>query len=79
MNTPREDLQSMMNDAPEPLTITVKPRTVYGKTNYYPICPKAGTFAAMLGQTTLTAQDLKHILRLGVEIKYVHEHQEVKL
>lgn len=63
----------------KPLTITIKPRTVYGQTKYYPACPKAQTFADMLHQATLTAPDLKHILRLGIEITYVHEHQEVTL
>lgn len=68
-----------MLDTPPTMIITVKPRTVYGRTNYYPACPKAETFAAMLGQTTLTSIDLKYILHLGVEIRYVHEHQEVTI
>ena len=43
---------------PAPLTITIKPRTLYGKVVYYPVCPKAQTFANMLHQATLTAPDL---------------------
>lgn len=66
-------------DTPPTMTITIQPRTVYGRTYYYPACPKAETFTAMLGQSTFTTSNLKHILRLGVEIKYAHEHQEVTL
>lgn len=79
MNTPREDLQSMMNDAPEPLIITIEDRIVFGQVKYYPACPKAQIFADMLGQTTFTVQNLKHILRLGVEVRYKHVTPEVTL
>lgn len=63
----------------KPLTIAIQPRTLYGKVVYYPVCPKAKTFANLLHQATLTEPDLRHILRLGIEITYVHEHQEVTL
>lgn len=62
-----------------PLTITIKPRTLYGKVVYYPVCAKAQTFANMLHQATLTAPDLKHILALGIQIDYEHDTHEVRL
>lgn len=84
MNTSRNDSPhgnaqpTTPMDTP-PLIIAIQPRTVYGRTYYYPACPKAQTFADMVGQSTLTKQNLQHILRLGVEITYIHEHQEVTL
>jgi len=71
MNTPREDLQSMMNDAPQP-TITVLVKDQYGKHALHPRCPTAHTFASIAGTTTLTASTIKHIMALGYNVVYVH-------
>ena len=68
-----------MDSAPAALTITIKPRTLYGKVVYYPVCNKAKTFASLLHQATLTEPDLKHILALGVQINYEHDTHEVTL
>lgn len=68
-----------MDNPSAALTITIKPRTLYGKVVYYPACPKAKTFASLLHQATLTEPDLKHILQLGVQINYEHDTHEVKL
>lgn len=69
----------MSTDDPNPLTITIEPRTLYGKVVYYPVCGKSQTFANMLHQATLTAPDLKHILRLGYTINYKHDTPVVTL
>lgn len=61
------------------LTITIEDKLVFGQVKYYPACPKSKTFADMLGQTTFTTQNLKHILLLGYTIKYKHVTPEVTL
>lgn len=64
---------------PPTMTITIEDRLVFGQVKYYPACPKSKVFADLLGQTTFTVQNLKHILRLGVEIRYKHITPEVTL
>lgn len=68
-----------MDDAPNPLTLTIEDKLVFGQVKYYPACPKSNIFADMLGQSTLTRQDLKHILALGYTVKYKHITPEVTL
>jgi hypothetical protein len=76
MNTPREDLQSMMNDAPKP-SITVEIRDVYGKRTVYPICDTAKTFASIAGTTTLTDPTLLRINSLGYQINVAQRKIEI--
>lgn len=53
------------------MNIQVQVKTIYGNKTIYPICEKAKIFAAMVGQKTLTMQDVEHIKKLGytVEVK----------
>lgn len=54
-------------------TIIVKIKNVYGQEKIYPICDHARTFARMLGQTTLTRENIKHIKDLNYTIEVQHE------
>jgi len=45
--------------------ITVRVTNNYGNQVIYPDCPTSNTFAAMLGQKTLTRNDLRYIEKLG--------------
>lgn len=67
MKPPREDLQSMMNDAPA-LTIRIELKDQYGKQVAYPVCDTAKTFAAIAGTATLTDVTLMRINSLGYTI-----------
>lgn len=49
------------------ITVNIEPQ--YGKWVYYPVCEAAHTFAAIAGTKTLTEPTIKHILKLGYEIK----------
>lgn len=69
----------MSTDDPNPLTITIEDKLVFGQVKYYPACDKSQTFANMLGQTTLTRQDLVHVLHLGYTINYKHNTPVVTL
>lgn len=53
------------------MNIQVQVKTIYGNKTIYPICEKAKIFASMVGQKTLTMQDVEHIKKLGytVEVK----------
>jgi histone H3/H4 len=53
------------------MVIQVRIQNVYGNETIYPVCAKAQTFAAMVGQKTLTRRDIKYIKDLGytVEVK----------
>lgn len=53
------------------MSIKVQIKNVYGNETIYPICDKAKTFAAMLGQRTLTHADIKHIKALGFAVEVV--------
>lgn len=76
MNTPREDLQSMMNDAPEQ-SITVEIRDVYGKPIAYPMDTAARIFADIAGTLTLTDMTLKRIKALGYHINVTQRKIEI--
>lgn len=67
MKPPREDLQSMMNDAPA-LTIRIELKDQYGKQVAYPVCDTAKTFAEIANSKTLTDQTLLRIAGLGYTI-----------
>jgi len=53
------------------MNIQVQVKTIYGNKTIYPLCEKAKIFASMVGQKTLTMQDVEHIKKLGytVEVK----------
>lgn len=50
------------------LQIVVRLKHNYGQQTIYPVCAKATTFAVMLGQRTLTPNDIEHIRSLGYTI-----------
>jgi hypothetical protein len=51
------------------MKITVRIRQVYGTETIYPICENAQTFAAMVGQKTLTQRNLQLIRKLGYAVE----------
>ena len=51
------------------MDISVEIRNVYGISKVYPVCDKAKTFASMVGQQTLTDQNISHIKKLGYCVK----------
>lgn len=55
------------------MKITVQIKNVYGNQTIYPICESAKTFAAMLGQRTLTMENIHYIKALGYEVE-VQQH-----
>lgn len=59
------------------MDITVRVKNTYGKTVFYPECRLAHQFADMLGQKTLTRDDLTKIKNMEVNI--VIKHEEVQL
>jgi len=50
------------------MEIIVMVKSVYGVEKVYPVCDKARIFAGMLGQSTLTSDDIKSIKMLGYRI-----------
>ena len=54
-------------------TIKVEIKNVYGKETIYPACPKAAIFADLVGQRTLTGQDIAKIKALGYTIEVVQK------
>ena len=57
--------------------ITIKIKSVYGNTTYYPACESSALFAKLVGQKTLTQSNLSIIKGLGYEIKVAQD--ELKL
>lgn len=55
-------------ELPNKLQIVVQIKSNYGNQAIYPVCAKAMTFAVMLGQRTLTPNDIEHIRSLGYTI-----------
>lgn len=53
------------------LKIQVTIKNVFGNETIYPFCERAKTFAALVGQKTLTRRDLDMIKRLGFSIEPV--------
>lgn len=53
------------------MTIQVRIKTVYGAEKIYPVCDKACVFAKLVGQKTLTRENIKLIKELGYEILVV--------
>lgn len=54
------------------MKIQVQVKNVYGKETIYPICPIALNFARLVGQKTLTRDNIKIIKDMGYEIEAVH-------
>jgi hypothetical protein len=52
-------------------TIKVTIKNVYGKETIYPACEASEKFAALAGQKSLTAREIKLIKELGYSIEVV--------
>ena len=50
------------------LEITLKEKSVYGKTLLYPNCPKSHTFTQLLDKKTFTYTDVHYIEKLGYKV-----------
>ena len=57
--------------------IYVELKQVYGKDTIYPYCESTKTFCDMLGQTTLTEQDIRLIKSLGYQVHVVQKVKEL--
>ena len=53
-------------------TVTVLAKSVYGVTQFYPVCEQAKTLAAIAGTKTLTPQALGLIRNLGFTVEITH-------
>jgi hypothetical protein len=62
-----------MSQAARILRVEVKRH--YGQTTVYPRCPVSRLFCELLGQKTLTRENVEKIKKLGFEVK----QEEVKL
>lgn len=58
-------------------TMTVKVKSVYGNTLYYPVCHNARTLASITGTKTLTRYVLVKARDLGFEILFETDEAEV--
>lgn len=54
-------------------TLTVRVRTVYGNVTIYPESENARIFCKLLGQKSLTVQDIEHIKALGFTVQVTQE------
>lgn len=57
--------------------IQVSIRNVYGVEKIYPICETAKLFTNLLGQTTLTQDDVRNIKALGYSFEVVSPATEL--
>lgn len=53
--------------------LTVRVKNVYGKKTVYPVCNRSQILARMLGQVTLTLDNVIDIKKLGFELNIVPE------
>ena len=60
-------------------TITIQPKQVYGHIKYYPVCDKAIGFSKLIGQKTLTKENLKAIKELGYNINLEQPNLDTSL
>lgn len=60
-----------MTDFTSKPEIYVYIKSIYGKDTIYPSCDSSKTFADMLGQTTLTEENIKYIKNLGYTVNVV--------
>ena len=49
-------------------TLEIKPKEVYGRMLYYPVCEHAKLFAQLTGKATLTPETIKICESLGYTI-----------
>ena len=56
------------------MKIQVTIRKVYGRENIYPACEKADNFCRLLGQATLTHDNITIIKDLGYTVEVVSQH-----
>jgi DNA topoisomerase IB len=61
----------------EKQTLTIRKKSVYGVDKYYPACEKSKIFAKLLGQQTLTEQNLKTIACLDYELELEQDELEI--
>lgn len=59
----------MSNIIKQDRTIYVTIKNVYGNELIYPACDDSRVFAELIGQKTLTTQDLRKIRSLGYEVE----------
>ncbi len=52
-------------------TLTIKEKSVYGKTLLYPACDKSNIFAGLIKAKTFQMSDLTLIAGLGYEINLI--------
>lgn len=55
--------------------IEVEIRTVYGTEKIYPLCDRSRIFCKLLGQSTLTFENIKFIKELGFEVKSIKKEK----
>ena len=61
-----------MKDTPPVIdTIQVQVKNTFGRELIYPVCTKAGKFAAIGGGKTITPENLEIIQALGYSVEYV--------
>lgn len=53
------------------MTITVKEKSIYGRTLIYPACDKSNIFAGLVGSKTFTMRQLNLIEGLGYTVKLI--------
>jgi len=52
-------------------TLTIKEKSVYGNTLFYPYCENSVKFSNLLGKNTFCYRDIEHIKQLGYEINII--------
>jgi hypothetical protein len=55
-------------------SIKVEIRSVFGVEKIYPACETAEGFCKLIGQKTLTEQNIQHIKALGYEVQVQSSH-----
>lgn len=51
--------------------LKVKSREVYGRTLYYPACPRTSAFVRLTGRKTLSQSDIEILREAGFEFDYL--------
>lgn len=59
----------------EPNVLYVSILNWYGRETIKPVCDRAKLFVALLGQKTLTRQNVEHIKELGYEVRVQTERK----
>lgn len=55
-------------------TIQVEIKTVFGREVIYPACPQAEGFCQLIGQKSLTRDQIEQIKALGYEVQVATSH-----